>query len=310
MEWHSIIINTKEEAIELIADKLYSIGVKGIEIVDNKLSQYEKENLIVDYIDSKLIVLDSIKIVCYFSEEEDIEEKNTLIREYLEEIKSYVDIGEGTITRAITKEEDWANNWKQYYKPFRVGEHIVIKPTWETFSDLKEQDIVIEIDPGMAFGCGTHETTSMCIEQLEKYIKKGENIIDVGCGSGILSIVAAKLGAKSIFAIDVDKAAVKVSKENVLLNSLEEQISVFHGDLLSQVHEKADIVVANIMADIILLLVDDIKRVLKHEGLFISSGIILERLEEVKAKLIDSKFEIVEITNHGEWVVITSKMKA
>ncbi|PKM96194.1 MAG: 50S ribosomal protein L11 methyltransferase [Firmicutes bacterium HGW-Firmicutes-1] len=310
MEWHSILINTKEDAIELIADMLYSIGVKGIEIVDNKLSQYEKENLIVDYIDSKLVVSDSIKVICYFSEEENIEEKVLLIEEYLEEIKGYVDIGEGTINRSITKEEDWANNWKQYYKPFRVGEHIVIKPTWEPFLDLKEDDIVIEIDPGMAFGCGTHETTSMCITQLEKYVQKGVSVIDVGCGSGILSIVAARLGAGKISAIDLDKAAVKVSKENVELNHLEAQISVFHGDLISQVNEKADLVVANIMADIILVLVDDIKRVLKNDGLFISSGIILDRLDEVKSKLISSNFEIIEITNHGEWVAITSKMKA
>lgn len=309
MEWTSVIIHTKDEAVELIADMLYSIDVKGIEIVDNKLSEYEKENLIVDYIDNNLIVSDSIKIICYFSEEEDIEEKVAQIEDHLLEIKSYVDIGEGTITRSITKEEDWANNWKQYYKPFKVGNHIVIKPTWEEYDDLKDDDLLIEIDPGMAFGCGTHETTSMCILHLEHSVKTGDHVLDVGCGSGILSIVSAKLGAAKITAIDLDKTAVKISKENVALNQLENVINVFHGDLVSQVGYKSDIVVANIMADIVLILIDDINKVLKSNGLFITSGIILDRLTEIEDKLKATNFEIVEKTNLGEWVALTAKLK-
>lgn len=309
MEWTSVIIHTKEEAVELIADMLYSIDVKGIEIVDNKLSEYEKENLIVDYIDDNLTVTDSVKIICYFSEEEDIEEKVAQIEAHLFEIKNYVDIGEGMITRSITKEEDWANNWKQYYKPFRVGKHIVIKPTWEEYDGLKDDDLLVEIDPGMAFGCGTHETTSMCIQHLEHAVKSGDHVLDVGCGSGILSIVSAKLGAKKVVAIDLDKTAVKISKENVALNQFDHIIQVFHGDLVSQIGEKSDIVVANIMADIILLLLDDIKKVLKDNGLFIASGIILDRLTEIEDKLAETNFEIVEKTNLGEWVALTAKLK-
>lgn len=310
MDWHSIIIKTKEEALELLGDRLYDIGVKGLEIVDNKLSQLEKENLIVDYIDENLLVSDGIEIICYFSEEEDIIEKIKQIQDYLQEIKNIVDIGEGRITQKITKEEDWANNWKQYYKPFRVGKNIVIKPTWENLDELFDHDLVVNIDPGMAFGCGTHETTSMCIELMEKYVKKENHVIDVGCGSGILSIVAAKLGAGKINAIDIDKAAVRVTKENIEINGLENKIVVNHGDLLEKVQEPADLIVANIMADAILLLTDDILKKLKSNAYFICSGIIKSRMEEVKDKLEQSGLEIIETVIIREWVAITSRMKA
>ncbi len=309
MEWHGIIILTKSEAVDTIASRLYEIGVKGIEIIDPSLTQEERDELIVDYIDDHLKKTDFVKIVCYFSSEENIEEKIGLIEAYLLEIKDFVDIGEGSIETLITKEEDWANNWKQYYKPFRVGDHIVIKPTWETFEDLRSDDLMIEIDPGMAFGCGTHETTSMCIELLQTYLKPAEHVIDVGCGSGILSIVAAKLGAKSVVAIDVDKAAVKVTNENIELNGISDIVTVFHGDLLQNTQVKADLVVANIMADIIILLMDDISRVLKAEGTFIASGIIQERAPEVKAKIESAGFVIIEVTQNGEWVAIAAQLK-
>lgn len=309
MEWHEIIIHTKSEAVDLIASKLYEIGVKGIEIIDPSLSQEERDRLIVDYIDESLVQSETVKIICYFSSEENLEEKIHLIEDLLKEMTDFVDIGQGTIETLITKEEDWANNWKQYYKPFRVGAHIVIKPTWETFDDLQEDDLLIEIDPGMAFGCGTHETTSMCIEHLQKYLSPMDHVIDVGCGSGILSIVAAKLGAKKVEAIDLDKAAVKVTKENVELNEISDIVTVFHGDLLQNTQEKADVVVANIMADVIIILVDDILRVLKTGGLFITSGIIQDRTEEVQLKIESAGFEIIEITKNGEWVSIAALLK-
>lgn len=308
MDWYSITIETKEEAVELLANKLYEIGVKGIEIVDNNLSQMEKDNLIVDYIDKDLLPMENIEIICYFSEEEDIEEKIKLIEEYLFSIKGLVDIGTGNITRKVTKEEDWANNWKQYYKTFRVGQHIIIKPTWEEAGDLLEDDIVIEIDPGMAFGCGSHETTSMCIEQIEKYLKKDDYLIDVGCGSGILSLVAGKLGAGIVKAIDLDKAAVRVTKENVLNNNLDNIISVYHGDLLDNIMDKGDIIVANIMADAILMIMDNIKLKLKANGIFICSGIIQDRMNEIIIKLEKTGFDIIEISKKSEWVAITAKL--
>lgn len=309
MEWHAIIIHTTNEAVDYIAERLYEIGVKGIEIIDPTLTQEERDSLIVDYIDESLLKPETIKIICYFSSEEDIKEKIQIIEAQLLEIKKVVDIGTGIIETSVTKEEDWANNWKQYYKPFRVGENIVIKPTWETFNDLRKSDIVIEIDPGMAFGCGTHETTFMCIEHLQKYLKPGDHVIDVGCGSGILSIVSAKLGAKKIEAIDLDKAAVKVTKENVEWNKIGNIVQVYHGDLIENVSEKADLVVANIMADVIIILVDDLVRILKKEGLFITSGIIQGRAQEVQLKIESAGFELLEITQKGEWVALTAQLK-
>ncbi len=307
MEWHSLVIETKEEAIEAIADMLYSLEVKGIEIIDNKLSDSEKEKLIVDYIDDRIIPSDVVKIICYFSDQEDIDEKIESIKKGLENIAQFIDIGECSITLGTTSEEDWANNWKKYYKPFKVGSSIVVKPTWEEYQKENSEEIIIEIDPGMAFGCGTHETTSMCIEHIEKNIEKDDTVLDIGCGSGILSIVAAKLGAKKVTGIDLDKAAVKVSKENVELNRLEDTVSIYHGDLIGQENEKVDIAVANIMADVILILMEDIEKVLKKGGLFIASGIIRDRYPEIEKKLLEKGFSVLDKTDMSEWVAVTAQ---
>lgn len=307
MEWHSLVIETKEEAIEAIADMLYSLEVKGIEIIDNKLNDSEKEKLIVDYIDDRIIPSDVVKIICYFSDQEDIDEKIASVKMGLENIAQFIDIGECSITLGTTNEEDWANNWKRYYKPFKVGNSIVIKPTWEEYNKENNEEIIIEMDPGMAFGCGTHETTSMCIEHIEKNIKNDDTVLDIGCGSGILSIVAAKLGAKKVTGIDLDKAAVKVSQENVKLNGLDNKISIYHGDLISQENEKVDVAVANIMADVILILLDDIEKVLKKGGIFIASGIIQDRYSEIEEKILEKGFSILEKTEMSEWVAVTAK---
>lgn len=310
MEWHEIIINTKHEAVELIAGMLYDIGVKGVEIIDNHLTQEERDQLICDYFEEHVTQEQPVKVKCYFSFEEDLQEKLSEIEEGLKNLESFIDIGTGTIETLTTKEEDWANNWKQYYKPFRIGKNILIKPTWETVDDIGLHDIVIEIDPGMAFGSGTHETTSMCALLLQKYLNSGDDVMDVGCGSGILSIIAAKLGAKRVEAIDLDPAAVKVALENVELNDLEGQIQVHQGNLLEHSREPVDLVVANIVADIIILLSDDITRVLKPGGLFIASGIIGSRQQEVVDKITASGFEIIEVMEDKDWIAITSKWSA
>lgn len=308
MEWHEITINTRHEAVELVAAMLYDIGVKGVEIVDNFLTQEERDQLICDYFEEHLTVAtEQVQVKCYFSFEEDLQVKMQEIQVGLKKLESVIDIGAGTIESQVTKEEDWANNWKQYYKPFRIGKNILIKPTWELVEDLSIHDIVIEIDPGMAFGSGTHETTSMCALLLQKYLKQGQDVMDVGCGSGILSIIAGKLGAQRIEAIDLDPAAVKVAKENVSLNELEEKISVHQGNLLEHTEDPVDLVVANIVADIVILLTDDITRVLKPGGLFIASGIIGSRQQEVADKIQASGFEIIEVMEDKDWIAITSR---
>lgn len=306
MKWTGVLITTTNEAVEAITYMLYDIGVKGVEILDNTLNEKDKENLIVDYIDENIVNNKEIKIKCYFSEEENINEIINNIKQRLNDIKKFVDIGSAIIETDITDEEDWANNWKQFYKPFKVGNNILIKPTWEKI-EYNDKDIVIEIDPGMAFGSGTHETTSMCIELIQKYLNERNYIIDVGCGSGILGITAAKLGAKKVDCIDIDKNAIKVAKSNVCINNEESKVNVILGDLIDKVSTKADIVVANIMADIVMMLTKDIKKVLKKEGVFISSGIILDKLDEVKNTILANKFEILDIKTKGEWAAIAAK---
>jgi ribosomal protein L11 methyltransferase len=309
LEWHKVIITTTSEAMESITYMLYEMGIKGVEIIDNNLTNEEKNELIVDYIDNKIEQSEDIKIQCYFSEEENITEILHNIENGLQSIKEFVNIGKGLVEVDITNEEDWANNWKAYYKPFKVGNNILIKPTWEDIKEEEKEEIVIEIDPGMAFGSGTHETTSMCIELIQQHLKENDKVIDVGSGSGILGIAAAKLGASHTLCIDVDKNAVKVAKENVIINKVENKVDVICGDLLEEVSNKAEFVIANIMADIIIYLTKSIKKVLKNDGIFISSGIIVSKVDEVKTAIIAEGFEILDIQIKGEWTAITARLK-
>ncbi len=202
--------------------------------------------------------------------------------------------------------KDWENEWKKYFKPTRIGQKIVIKPSWEIF-EATEDDLIIEIDPGNAFGSGTHETTSMCIEMIEKYMNKSDTVVDVGCGSGILAIAAGKLGSKNIIAADIDPSAVETAKENIHMNGLSDVTEVRCGNLLDVIPEKADLVVANIIADIIVKLSDDIDQILKPDATFISSGIILDKTDWVVDELKKRQFEIVEVKKKGEWAVVVSK---
>lgn len=204
-------------------------------------------------------------------------------------------------------EEDWANNWKKYYKPTKVGEKIVVKPIWEEY-EPKEGELVLELDPGMAFGTGEHETTRMCIQALEKFTKKDSVVFDVGCGSGILAIAAAKLGAKKAIGVDLDPVAVESAKENVGFNNLD-NIEILEGNLIEVIDGKADIVVANIIAEVICILTEDVSRVIKPGGYFITSGIIHDRVDMVTDKLKECGFEVEKINKDGEWNCIIAKLK-
>lgn len=311
MKWAEITIKTTTEAVEAITNILYEQNVGGVSIEDPKDFKFQKKHEYDwDFVEEEIFNsgYDGVIIKTYITEERDVSDDIKLIKEKIEGLKEFgIDVGEAIVELSQVDEEDWANEWKNYYKPTKIGEKIVVKPTWEDY-EAKDTDLIIELDPGMAFGTGTHETTSMCIRELEKYVKPESKVFDIGCGSGILAIAAAKLGAKDVLAVDLDEVAVKVSKENIELNKVEGSVNALHGNLMEVVKDKADIVVANIIADIIKILAKDIKQFMKDDAVFISSGIIHAKVDDVKEALTQNGLEIVHVESLGEWNAIVSKI--
>ncbi len=311
MKWTEIKVKTTTEAVEAVANIFYEIGAQGVVIEDpNDFLYQQKDEISWDYIEEEVFEngYEGAIVKAYISEEENLLAKVEAIRESVNNLPSFgLNIGDGVIELEELDQQDWENAWKQYYKPIKVSEKIVIKPTWEDY-EAKLNELVIELDPGMAFGTGTHETTNMCIQALERHIKSDDEVLDIGCGSGILSIAAAKLGAQSVVGVDLDPMAVRVAKENTEQNNMLGFVEIRHGNLTEVVTHKANIVVANIIADIIIKLADDIADFMKEDGLFISSGIIMPRLEEVKAAIESKGFTILEVNTQGEWACITAKV--
>ncbi|WP_297136817.1 50S ribosomal protein L11 methyltransferase [Terrisporobacter sp.] len=313
MNWIEVTIKTTTEAVEAITNILDNERTGGVVIEDPKDFLFQKKNeLDWDYVEEEVFNKsgqDGVLIKTYISEERNVMEVIENIKQKVLGLKEFgIDIGEGSVSLGQVREEDWANEWKKYYKPTKVGQKIVVKPTWEEYEE-QDGDLIIELDPGMAFGTGTHETTSMCIRELEKYVDETKRVFDIGCGSGILAIAAAKLGAKEVVAGDLDEVAVKVSKENCEENNVSDKVIVKHGSLFEVVEGKADVIVANIIADIIKILAKDVSEFLTEDGVFISSGIILAKIDEVVDALEQNGFEIVEIIKLGEWSAIVSKLK-
>ncbi len=267
------------------------------------------DNLFWDYIEPEEGEQDKESSVsAYFSEAEaELENKIQGIKDKVQQLPEFgLDIGSGKIEIKEIDQIDWETSWKQYFKPVHITDRIVVKPQWEEYLPQKDE-LIIHIDPGMAFGTGTHETTSMCIKAIEKNLEPGYSILDIGTGSGILSIAAVLLGAKEATGVDLDPVAVEVANENIEINGLSDKINILHGDLLTLIEGQFDIVVANIIADAILILLDsDVKSFVKDNGLFICSGIIQEKEGLVVEKLKEKGFEIKEINRDGEWVCITS----
>lgn len=313
MIWTEVQIITTPEAEEAITNIFYEAGVEGVVIESpNDLMILKNNEVLWDYVDERIIEMDpEITIIKgYINETEEIEE---MIYEILNRIKKLPSFGldPGSCELMITKvnQEDWANSWKKYYKPVKVGNHFIIKPTWENYFKA-EDDIVIEIDPGMAFGSGLHETTQLCIRNLEKYVKPKDIVIDIGCGSGILALAAGNLNCEKVIGVDLDSMAVRVARENVEHNHLENIIEVREGDLLDVIHEKADVIIANILAEVIINLTTQIKPYLRENGIFISSGIILAKIDGVVDGLISNGFEIIEVERMGEWASVVAQNKA
>lgn len=310
MKWIRFTLDTHTEAVDILSYKLDEIGVEGIEIEDKlALSEEDKKKMFVDILPDPEDNDGTAKVHFYMEPQDCDPEKIMMqVQDIFQEIKEFCEIGKGTISLSETEDKDWINNWKAYFKPFRAADDIVIKPTWEDYEKENDSDILIEIDPGIAFGTGSHETTKLCIQALDKYVKEQDSVLDVGCGSGILSIAALKLGAKHATAIDIDEVAVKVAAENFTVNKIPStQYSLYDGDLISNAFLKVkagsghDIVVANILADVIIPLTGVIRPHLKKGGLYITSGILNTKEEEVREALEENGFEIIAVEHMKEW---------
>lgn len=307
-EWIEVTIITSSEAVEAVSGILYNTGVKGVSIEDPEDIEFKKKNPgDWDYFDETLLpVRDCAIVKGYYKQDEDFDEYIVYIKESINNLHQFgIDKGQGLVTVAKVNEEDWENNWKKYYKPTKIGEKIIVKPIWESY-ETKDDEIIVELDPGMAFGTGTHETTRMCIKALEKHVKAESTVFDIGTGSGILAITAAKLGAKQVIGVDLDPVAVKSAEENVKFNDID-NIKIMYGNLMEVVDGKADIVIANIIADVIIFLTEEVKKFIVPGGLFISSGIIRERKDDVVKKLEECGFTVEEVNIDGEWVCIVAK---
>lgn len=311
-KWIEVQIKTTTEAVEAVSNILYEAGVGGLVIEDPKdIIMHNKDEGEWDYIDPTILdqYFEGVIVKGYLQESENLIDKIELIKQNVEKIPQYnLDKGLGEVTTSEIYERDWSESWKKYYKPKKIGKRIVIKPTWEKY-EKEDNDIIIELDPGMAFGTGTHETTMMCVRQLERYVKQGDTVFDIGCGTGILAIAAAKLGARKCIGIDLDETSVKVAKENVMNNKVEDVVEIRNGNLLDIIKGKANIIVSNIIANVIIQLAQEIGNFLSDDGVFVASGILLDKVDEVKNALEEQGMEIIHEEVMGEWVCIVSKFK-
>ena len=320
MKWKKFTLSTTTAAVDQVSSMLDELGIEGIEFEDHvPLTEAETKGMFIDILPDLGPDDGTAKVSFYLDDDklENLEELLLEIEKGLDELSSFVDVGERTLQLSETEDKDWINNWKQYFKPFTVDD-ILIKPTWETISEEDKDKLLIQIDPGTAFGTGQHETTQLCIRQLKKYVTPGCSVLDVGTGSGILGITALKLGAGSVFGTDLDDNAITAVGENLEANAIDgAQFQVLQGNIIDDkaVQDAAgygcyDIAVANILADVIILLQEEIPVHLKKGGIFITSGIINMKEEAVRqAFAANDQLEVVEVTYQGEWLSVTARRK-
>ena len=310
MNWIELIIHTTTAGSEWVSDILMELGASGTMIEDRAdIPDPSKPHGIWEIIDPKLLdsMPEDVLVHAWFEPDDAFPGILQNLKERLDAMRKEQPLYGALLADTQTVSEDaWAEVWKKYYKPFYAGSHLVIKPTWETFTPAPG-DRIIEIDPGMAFGSGTHEPTGMCISLLEEVIRGGERVIDVGTGSGILAIAASLLGAGHVLAVDIDPDAVRVASENVAHNHVEAVVTVQEGDLLKATAETCDICVANIISDIIISFAAPLKTHIDPGGLFICSGIVRERTEEVRNALLQAGYEILKTEHRGEWTAFLSR---
>jgi ribosomal protein L11 methyltransferase len=310
--WQQVSISVTREAVEATANLFCEAGARnGVEIDDPLLLKELKEHTTWELCDLPMPEeTEIVTVSAYYPEDEELSGRLSAIKEGLSGIEKRIGSFQvGQLRFRKVSEKDWANEWKQYFHTTKIGSQIVIKPDWESYTPTAEEK-VIELDPGMAFGTGTHATTRMCIERLEELVTPNIDVYDVGTGSGILAMTAALMGARSIHAIDIDGKAVEVAKENIAKNHLSNRITVKKGNLLDDADEKADLIVANIIADIIITLLPDAFKKLRQGGLFLASGVIKERLCDVEKAARQNGFTVLDVKNRAGWTAITMRKDA
>jgi ribosomal protein L11 methyltransferase len=321
MLWHELTIHTTEEAVEMISNFLHEAGAGGVSIEESGTLNKKRDTTYGELYEFPLndIPEGFAVIKGYFSEGTDMDALQSEVSPRIEQLSEFdIQTGEVRFETRTVDENDWANAWKQYFKPVRVSESLTIKPTWEEYTPESPNEKIIELDPGMAFGTGTHPTTSLCLRTLESVIQGGEEVIDVGTGSGILAIGAVHLGAKHVLALDLDPVAVASAKENVELNGLGQQITVKESDLLSVLGSQdptlgvklpVKVIVANILAEIIMLFVDDVYHALESGGVYITSGIWKNKEQLVHDALVASGFEISSVHRDEDWIAFVARKR-
>ena len=315
MKWNKITLEIREEVEDIVISTLADIGLEGAEIQDKQpLSEQDKKQMFVDILPDMPEDDGVAYLNFYLDEDEDVNAMLEKVKAELEELRMFVDIGSGMITLSQTEDKDWINNWKQYFKQFYVDDILII-PSWEEVKEEDKDRMIIHIDPGTAFGTGMHETTQLCIRQLKKYVTSETELLDVGTGSGILSIVALKLGAKHAVGTDLDPCAVPAVEENKEANEIPvEAFDMMIGNIIDDKevqdkvgYEKYDIVVANILADVLVPLTPVILNQMKKGGIYITSGIIDDKEETVVNVVKAAGLEVLEVTHQGEWVSVTAR---
>lgn len=311
MQWIEVNVQVTHEAVEVVADILTAAGTSGVAIEDPQLINNLRNSGTWELCDiPEQENTEIVTVSAYYADDEKLQDRLKQIENELAAVEERIgSFRFGNIRFRSLSEKDWANEWKQYFHVTHVSESLVIKPSWEEYTP-KEGEHVIKIDPGMAFGTGTHHTTNMCMARLEKVLPANAEVFDVGTGSGILAIAAALLGAKSVKAVDIDAVAVRVARENIADNGLEDKIEVKEGDLLRGTEGQADVIIANIIADIIIMLLKDIPGKLKDDGIFLASGIISDRRADVEAAAAEVGMKVDHVDEKGGWVVMQmSKVK-
>lgn len=313
MQWLEIAIMVKDAGADIMAEVLRE---KGVEIVS--IESVKKQNFddIIEWSGAKgqyeSNTNEYMYVKAYFEyNKETSQDIIDYIKKRVEDIElmhlESIDLGECTVTHQVIDDEDWANDWKKFFKPMHITKNVVVKPSWEPYNK-KDDEIVLVIDPGLAFGTGMHETTKMCMEFIEEYVKKGMTIADVGCGTGILSILAAKKGAKDIKAIDLDPVCIPIAKENAQVNNVQDSVEVIEGDLTEKLKDKVDIVIANIVATPVIEIIKNLDKILKPQGYFIASGIIDDRKQDVLDALEKEGLKLIEIKEEKVWVALVAQI--